>query len=71
TRGSKITSIKRKILVALEENQGWLPLSDKSDPDEIQRVIGASKKVFKRTIGTLYKERRVRFERNGIRLVVK
>ena len=71
TRGSKITSIKRKILVALEDNQGWLPLNDKSDPDEIQRVFGASKKVFKRTIGTLYKERRVRFERNGIRLVEK
>lgn len=70
-RGSKITSIKRKILFALEENKGWLPLNDKSDPDEIQRVFGASKKAFKRTIGTLYKERRVRFERNGIRLVEK
>ena len=71
TRGSRITSIKRKILWALEENQGWLPFNDSSDPEEIRRAFGASKKVFKRTIGTLYKERRIRFERNGIRLVSK
>ena len=69
TRGSRITSIKRRILWALEEKGGWLPFNDTSDPEEIRQAFGASKKVFKRTLGTLYKDRRIRFEKNGIRLI--
>ncbi len=68
-RGSRITSIKRRILWALEEKGGWLPFNDSSDPEEIRQAFGASKKVFKRTLGTLYKDRRIRFEKGGIRLL--
>lgn len=69
TRGSRITSIKRRILVSLEEKGGWLPFDDNSDPETIREAFGTSKKVFKRTLGTLYKERKIRFEKRGIRLL--
>ncbi len=66
-RGTRITSIKRRILWALEEKGGFLPFDDNSDPEQIRHAFGTSKKVFKRTLGTLYKERRIRFEKGGIR----
>lgn len=69
TRGSRMTSIKRRILAGLEENGGFLALNDSSNPDSIRRQFGTSKKVFKRTLGTLYKERRIRFDKDGIRLI--
>ncbi|MDF7810007.1 S1-like domain-containing RNA-binding protein [Hymenobacter sp. YC55] len=34
---------------------GKLPLGDKSEPDDIYRRLGMSKKVFKKALGTLYK----------------
>lgn len=34
---------------------GRLPLSDKSEPDDIYRRLGMSKKVFKKALGNLYK----------------
>ncbi len=69
SRGNEITSLKRRLLLALEEAGGFLPFNDDSDPAAIRRHFGTSKKVFKRTLGTLLKEKIVRFERNGIRLV--
>jgi len=33
-----------------------LPLSDKSEPDDIYRRLGMSKKVFKKALGSLYKQ---------------
>jgi predicted RNA-binding protein (virulence factor B family) len=35
---------------------GLLPLGDKSEPDDIYRRLGMSKKVFKKALGTLYKQ---------------
>ena len=34
---------------------GKLPLGDKSEPDDIYRRLGMSKKVFKKALGTLYR----------------
>jgi uncharacterized protein len=53
----------------LKEQGGFAPVHDKSDPQLISDLFGMSKKAFKNTIGTLYKQRRIRIERNGIRLV--
>ena len=69
TRGNRITSVKRQILIALEQGNGWLPYNDDSDPRAIRDAFGTSKKVFKRRLGTLYKERRIRFEGKGIRAI--
>ncbi|RZM13143.1 MAG: RNA-binding protein, partial [Pedobacter sp.] len=40
-----------KILRLLEENNGFLPYHDKSDPEVIYSVFGMSKKTFKMTLG--------------------
>ena len=47
---------RQKLLSALKENNGYLPVSDKSSPDEIKKHLQMSKKMFKKTAGVLYKE---------------
>lgn len=56
-----------KILQLLEE-KSFLPLHDKSDPEEIKRVLGMSKKHFKQCIGQLYKAREIEIREDGISL---
>jgi hypothetical protein len=56
------------ILQALRDAQGFLPLHDKSSPSAIKNRLGMSKKIFKKTIGVLYKEGRITLEETGIRL---
>jgi uncharacterized protein len=58
-----------KILRLLKENDGFLPYHDKSDPEEIYSFFGMSKKTFKMTTGNLYKQRKIAFEKEGIRLL--
>ncbi|RCT54347.1 S1 RNA-binding domain-containing protein [Winogradskyella sp. KYW1333] len=57
------------ILKELNDNSGFIPLHDKSDPDDIKHQLQMSKKSFKKAIGTLYKERLITIESDGIRLV--
>lgn len=58
----------QKILDALKEQKGYLPYNDKTPPDVIYREFGLSKKVFKRSIGSLYKKRLIKLEAHGIQL---
>ncbi len=58
-----------KVLEALKKNDGFLPLHDKSSPQEITQLLNMSKKTFKKAIGSLYKQRFIELEKNGIRLV--
>ena len=58
-----------KILRLLKESDGFLPYHDKSDPEEIYSFFGMSKKTFKMTTGNLYKQRKISFEKDGIKLV--
>ncbi|MFL2571661.1 MAG: S1 RNA-binding domain-containing protein [Parvicellaceae bacterium] len=58
----------QKILTLLEKNKGFLNLNDKSHPDEIQSMLGISKKAFKKSLGALYKKRLVTIDRKGIHL---
>lgn len=58
-----------KILRLLEENNGYLPYHDKSDPEDIYEFFGMSKKVFKMTTGRVYKERKIEFTKSGIKLL--
>lgn len=59
----------RLVMEAIEENNGFLDLTDKSDPNEIRERLEMSKKTFKKAIGALYRQRLVLIEPNGIRLV--
>ena len=58
-----------KILHTLEDSEGFLPLTDKSNPDQIKDELEMSKKSFKKAIGTLYKQRLITIDSDGIRLV--
>ncbi|MFC5623725.1 CvfB family protein [Algoriphagus winogradskyi] len=55
-------------ILAILEAKGFMPLHDKSAPEEIQQHLGMSKKHFKQCIGQLYKARMIQIESDGIRL---
>ena len=57
------------IFSALVENQGFLPLTDKSSPEAIYSQFNISKKAFKKSIGALYKQKKILIETSGIRLL--
>ncbi|TDM15392.1 CvfB family protein [Macrococcus bovicus] len=57
------------ILSMLEEYNGELPFSDKSDPEAIREVFKMSKGSFKRAIGKLYKEKRITIEADKIKKI--
>jgi predicted RNA-binding protein (virulence factor B family) len=48
---------------------GFLPLNDKSGPEEIARHLEMSKKTFKKAVGLLYRKKMISLEENGIRLI--
>lgn len=56
------------ILIYLNEQNGFAPVHDKSDPALISRLFGMSKASFKKAIGGLYKQRIITIEKDGIRL---
>lgn len=53
----------------LQLQDGFLPLTDKSTPEEIKNWLEMSKKSFKRAVGKLYKKRLISIEEDGIRLI--
>ncbi|WP_417443831.1 S1 RNA-binding domain-containing protein [Joostella sp.] len=65
----KIEPSSKKILDAIQANDGFLGLHDKSDPDDIRDILGMSKKSFKKAIGLLYKEKQIIIKEDGITLV--
>lgn len=64
-----VRSVTDNILQYLEDNGGQSHLNDKSSPEEIKRELGISKKVFKQSIGRLYKLKKVELTERGIELV--
>ena len=70
TRGSKntVNNFSDKLLEQLQQNDGFLPLHDKSSPELIQRTLGVSKKTFKATVGNLLTNGKLDIEKDGIRL---
>ncbi|WP_396634813.1 S1 RNA-binding domain-containing protein [Maribacter sp. R86514] len=58
----------KKIYEVLVESGGFLGLHDKSAPEEIRDVFQMSKKTFKKGLGTLYRERKIKIESDGISL---
>jgi len=52
----------------LQQQGGFIAVTDKSQPKVIADLFGISKKTFKKAIGNLYKKRLITLEKNGIRL---
>lgn len=65
----KVEDEADKILRLLNKNNGYLPYHDKSAPEDIYKFFGMSKKVFKMTVGKLYKEKKVELTKTGIRFL--
>ncbi len=63
----KIEGFAKEVLEVIEDNGGFMKLTDKSSPDEIYKTFGTSKKNFKKAIGTLYKNKLITIEKEGIR----
>ena len=51
---------KEKILAHLQKKGGTLNLTDKSSPESIKFHLQMSKKAFKRALGALYKEKKLK-----------
>lgn len=66
---NRVEDESEKIIRLLKENNGYLPYYDKSTPDAIYDFFGMSKKTFKMTTGNLFKQRKILFEKTGIKLV--
>lgn len=68
--GAKNIDESAKALIdALERNNRFLALTDKSSPEDISTALNMSKKSFKKAIGTLYKQRIISLEKEGIMLL--
>ena len=57
------------ILDELQHSEGFLALNDKSSPEDIKDKLEMSKKTFKKSIGTLYRQKLIRIETEGIYLI--
>ena len=66
---AKIEGLAGLILEKLKDYGGILDLSDKSDPEEIYRVFGCSKKNFKKALGTLMKQGLIEIGDTEVRLM--
>jgi len=57
------------ILEYLHENKGFLNLTDKSSPEEIAKKFSMSKATYKKSLGVLYRQRKVLLKEDGVYLV--
>lgn len=65
----KVTELTDVILQYIEQQGGFIPLTNKSAPAAIYACFGVSKKTYKQAIGALYKKRLISLESEGTRLV--
>ena len=65
----RIDSVSKTILQKIDNEGGFLALTDKSSPEEISATFGISKKAFKKAIGALYKQRLIELDTQGIRKI--
>ena len=60
-----------RIVMALEANNGFLPINDKASAEIVYDYFGVSKKKYKMAIGNLYKKRIILITDDGLKLVKK
>jgi len=57
-----------QIMQELQDNDGFINLTDKSSPEAIKNALQISKKNFKKAVGTLYRQRLIEIKPDGIYL---
>lgn len=65
----EIENIANKIFEKLLKEKGAINISDKSSPEEVYEMFQVSKKAFKKAIGILYSQRKIKINPNSIVLV--
>lgn len=68
TRGERkeeMDSLESRIISYMQGNDGFMRFNDKSNPDDLRIVFNTSKKNFKRTLGTMMKNKIVRQDEEG------
>ncbi|GAV21206.1 hypothetical protein MMIC_P2186 [Mariprofundus micogutta] len=65
----KTDEVSQLIITKLRKNDGFLSVTDKSHPEEIMAMFGISKKMYKKAVGALYKNKTIAIESDGIRLL--
>lgn len=63
---AKMDGLSDRILLTMRQHDGFLPLSDKSTPEQIAKILKMSKGNFKKAIGQLYKNGDIVIADNGI-----
>ena len=67
---TRIEPLAQTVLDKLKDTEnGFIALSDKSEPQKIKREFSCSKNSFKQAIGSLYNQKMIRIEKDGIYLV--
>ena len=64
-----VLSSTEKILEYLIAHDGYLELTDKASPDLIERRFDMSKATYEKSIGILYRQRKITLHPDGVRLV--
>jgi predicted RNA-binding protein (virulence factor B family) len=64
-----VVSNTQTVLNVLKSHKNFIPLTDKSDPKDVKRILGLSKKAFKRAVGHLYKQKKIDIREDGIYLI--
>lgn len=65
----ELDALSQKILEMLKQHGGFMDVTDKTAPAILYSLFGMSKKNFKKAIGRLYKNRMIRIDADGIRLI--
>jgi hypothetical protein len=64
-----VDKTEQDVYSRIKEYGGFLPLGDKSSPEEIFKEFQVSKKVFKKAVGGLYKARLIEITPEGLKIV--
>lgn len=65
----QIDGFSAELLARLKKSGGTLPVGDKTSPETIRSMFGVSKRVFKQSLGALYKQRLIEIAPLEIRLL--
>lgn len=66
--GEKVKDFADELFDYLEAHEGFVALTDKSPAEAIYDTFGVSKKVFKKGVGRLYRERKITITPEGLKL---
>jgi len=64
----KVETLAEQILGQLKKHGGFLAVNDKTPPEQIYQLFGVSKKNFKKAVGSLYKNKLIVLDGDGIRI---